>query len=407
MAEIRPTYLVCVSGQANSNKYYNMFPEANSFRVEYGRVDVSKTEVSYPMSDWNKKYNEKIKKGYKDVTDLKTALVEEVSAKNPDKTMKQIENESVRKIIEYLRSIARDLVQKNYTVKSSSVTLEMVESAQDELDDLVKAKHSVTVDGFNNCLLRIFTIIPRRMGNVRDYLASDRNEFDKILTREQDLLDAMRGQIYVPTKKEETTEETANSDMTLLDEMGITMREATPDEILEIKKAMGESAHKFSRAWRVENKETQRRFDKFISDNNIRKTKLLFHGSRSENWFSILKTGLKIRPSNAVYTGSMFGNAVYFSPKCQKSIGYTSLSGSYWASGSDNKAYMALMNVAYGNPYDVYSFDSKYYSMNYDRLPRGTNCLHAHAGQGMLRNDEIVIYREDQCTIKYLIEIHN
>lgn len=406
MAEIRPTYLVCVTSD-NHNKYYHMFPEANSFRVEYGRVDASKTETSYPISDWNKKYNEKLKKGYKDVTDLKTALVEEVSAKNPDKTMKQIENESVRKIIEYLRSIARDLVQKNYTVKSSSVTLEMVESAQDEIDDLANAKHSITVEGFNNCLLRIFTIIPRRMGNVRDYLASDRNEFDKILTREQDLLDAMRGQIYVPHKEDKAAEETTNSDMTLLDEMGITMGEATADEILEIKKSMGESAHKFSRAWRVINNETQKRFDKFISDNNIRKTKLLFHGSRSENWFSILKTGLKIRPSNAVYTGSMFGSGVYFAPKCQKSIGYTSLSGSYWASGSDNKAYMGLMTVAYGTPYDVYSFDSKYYNMDYDRLPRGTNCLHAHAGNGMLRNDEIVIYREDQCTVKYLIEICN
>ena len=37
----------------------------------------------------------------------------------------------------------------------------------------------------------------------------------------------------------------------------------------------------------------------------------------------------------------------------------------------------------------------------------GANCLHAHAGHGMLRNDEIVVYKEEQLTIKYLIEIGN
>ena len=36
----------------------------------------------------------------------------------------------------------------------------------------------------------------------------------------------------------------------------------------------------------------------------------------------------------------------------------------------------------------------------------GANCLHTHAGQ-MLKNDEIVIYKEEQCTIKYLVEIKN
>lgn len=95
-------------------------------------------------------------------------------------------------------------------------------------------------------------------------------------------------------------------------------------------------------------------------------------------------------------------------PKCAKSIGYTSLSGSYWARGGSNVAYMALFDVAYGVPYNVYEFNSKYYDLTYDKLQKfqpGANCLHAHADKGMLRNDEIVVYKEDQMTIKYLIEI--
>lgn len=61
-----------------------------------------------------------------------------------------------------------------------------------------------------------------------------------------------------------------------------------------------------------------------------------------------------------------------------------------------------------------YDFDSQYYNLNYEKLQsyqKGANCLHAHAGASLghssLRNDEIVIYKEDQCTIKYLVEIGN
>ena len=76
---------------------------------------------------------------------------------------------------------------------------------------------------------------------------------------------------------------------------------------------------------------------------------------------------------------------------------------------------MALMEVAYGKPHNVYSHDYRFHGMTYETLQEiepGTNCLHAHAGANMggyssLRNDEIVIYKEEQCTIKYLVEIKN
>lgn len=73
---------------------------------------------------------------------------------------------------------------------------------------------------------------------------------------------------------------------------------------------------------------------------------------------------------------------------------------------------MVLNEVAYGKPYDVYDFDSKYYNLNHDTLQKmcpGSNCLHAHAGANIgytsLKNDEIIVYQEDQCTIKYLVEL--
>ena len=400
MFAIRPTYLIMVTAE-NNNKYYNCFPEGDNFRVEYGRVNSTKTTTSYPMSKWESQISSKIKKGYKDVTDLKTALVEEI--KTDGTKYKDIENESVRRIIEKLRSLARDTVKKNYSVSSASVTEEMVYEAQLVINNLISIK---SVNKFNDELLKLFEIIPRKMDNVRSYLIKSIDEIDKVISREQDLLDIMRGQIVTKsTATENKAKEIDNSGITILDEMGITMRECTPEEINEIKDCMKESSYHFSKAWRVDNISTRKKYEEFIKAYNIKNTKLLFHGSRTENWFSILKTGLKIRPTNANTTGAMFGFGSYFAPKCQKSIGYTSLGGSYCAGGKDNTAYMALFDTAYGKPYDVYNFDSKYYSMSFDKLPVGCNCLHAHAGNGMLKNDEIVYYKTEQMTIKYLIEI--
>lgn len=404
--EIRPTYLIMTTAE-NNNKYYNMFPEGDKFRVEYGRIDSTKTTRYYPISKFESQAKSKIKKGYVDVTDLKKVLVEEISSANPESPYKEIENAAVRAIVEKLQSLARETIQKNYTVKASAVTQDMVDAAQKIIDIL--ANSCSTVEEFNDNLLKLFTVIPRKMGNVRDYLASQQEDFAKIISKEQDLLDVMRGQIYVKPENE-PVEAVEKKQQTILEELGLEMEETTPDDVALIKTLMNESASKFRKAWRVKNLKTQERFDKFVAENDIKDTRLFFHGSRSENFWSILKTGLVLRPTNAVITGKMLGYGCYFAPKCAKSIGYTSLSGSYWASGSDRTAYMAIFDVAYGVPYDVYQFDSKYYSLDYDKLQQfkpGANCVHAHADRGMLRNDEVVVYKEDQMTIKYLIEIGN
>ena len=406
MAEVRPTYLIMVT-TANNNKYYNLFPEGDQFRVEYGRVDATKTTAYYPMSKWNSQISSKLKKGYQDVTDLKKDLVQEISTANPESPYKEIENAAIRAIVEKLQNMARETIRKNYTVKASAVTQDMVDAAQKVIDDL--ANNSATIEEFNENLLKLFTVIPRKMGNVRDYLANRAEDFAQIISKEQDLLDVMRGQIYVKPENE-PVEHVEKKQQTILEELGLAMEEATADDIAMIKTLMNESADKFRKAWRVTNLKTQQRFDRFVQDSDIKDTRLLFHGSRSENFWSIIKTGLVLRPTNAVITGKMFGYGCYYAPKCAKSIGYTSLSGSYWAHGGNNTAYMALFDVAYGTPYDVYNFDSKYYNLDYNRLQQfkpGANCLHAHADRGMLRNDEIVVYKEDQMTIKYLIEIGN
>lgn len=402
MGEKSPVYLVMVTTN-NNNKYYRMIPHGDTFEVEYGRVGASCQHATYSMSQWDKKYNEKIKKGYVDQTHLVQDLIQKEKPKTKD-GYKEIENKVIAEIVQRLQDMAHKKIQANYKVSSQQVTQAMVDEAQKVIDKLMSKNN---VEEFNETLLELFTVIPRKMGNVNDYISKSKDDFARILKDEQDLLDVMAGQVITHTVQDEPDNDVEDKQETILEAMGLVFEETTDEDVAMIKSLLGDCKDKFYKAWRVRNIKTQKRFDNFVEKENIKKTKLLWHGSRNENWWSIINTGLVLRPTNAVITGKMFGYGIYYAPKARKSLGYTSLSGSYWARGNSNSAFMAIMDVAYGKPYDVHSFDSKYYDFNYERLQKtcpGANCLHAHAGN-MLRNDEIIVYKEDQCTIKYLVEL--
>ena len=401
MAEYKPRYLVMVTGESNHNKYYKQIPHGDSWTAEYGRVGSSAQRREYPMSQWDKKYNEKIRKGYIDQTDLMEDLIQ---VKRPSSSQyKEIENKAIAGIVERLRKMAKQAISDNYTISSNKVTQAMIDEAQSILINLTTIQ---SIDVFNQQLLKLFTAIPRKMSSVSDHLAKTSDDFGKIIESEQDLLDVMKGQV-VQKQTEEVQDNTEKESCTILEKLGLIFEECNDNDILRIKSSLGSCADKFYHAWRVTNLHTQKKFEEFISHENITNIKLLWHGSRNENWWSIINSGLVLKPTNAVITGKMFGYGIYFAPKARKSLGYTSLNGSYWARGNSSSAFMALMEVAYGQPYDVYSFDSKYYQFNYERLRQvcpGANSLHAHEG-AMLRNDEIIVYKEDQITIKYLVEL--
>ena len=402
MTEIKPRYLVMVTASANNNKYYKQIPHGDSWTAEYGRVGSSPQRREYPMSQWNSKYNEKIRKGYVDQSELVEDLIQVEKPKQSE--YKEIENKVIAEIVERLQSMARKAISENYTISSNKVTQAMVDEVQDVLTSLLSISK---VEEFNDVLLKLFTVIPRKMGNVQDYLARTDKDFSGIIQKEQDLLDVMKGQVVQKQIIEESIDDEKQKENTILEQLGLEFEECDRKDIAIIKDALGSCSDKFHKAWRVKNIKTQQRYDDFVKENNIKDTKLLFHGSRNENWWSIINSGLVLKPTNAVITGKMFGYGIYYAPKARKSLGYTSLSGSYWARGNSSSGFMALMDVAYGKPYDVYSFDSKYYNFNYEKLQqacKGANCLHAHEGS-MLRNDEIIVYREEQCTIRYLIEL--
>lgn len=404
MPEYTPKHLVMVTAGANNNKFYDMTPNGKMWVATYGRIGSSSQSRIYSKNEWNKKYEEKIRKGYVDQTNLIQDLI---SVDKPKSSKyKEIDNKAIKEIVDRLQSMANKVISENYTVSSKKVTQAMVDEAQGIITNLLNITDTAE---FNDKLLKLFITIPRKMSEVQTYMVQSSEQFNQIIKREQDLLDIMKGQVIQKDTIEKVSDDESKCNNTILEHLGLEFAECSNEDIARIKASLGSCTDIFYQAWKVKNIKTQSKFDNYVKENNINDVRLLFHGSRNENWWSIIQTGLILRPTNAIINGKMFGYGIYYAPKARKSLGYTSLNGSYWTKGHSSSGFMALMDVAYGKPYDVYSFDSKYYNFNYDALQRncpGANCLHAHEGN-MLRNDEIIIYKEEQSTIKYLVELKN
>jgi poly [ADP-ribose] polymerase len=385
----------------NNNKYYNMVQEGNEIAVTYGRVDATEQHARYPLSKWDSLLKSKITKGYKDVTELRVV----------DKNVidfQTISDNAINQIVTELQALAHKSVQANYTISSDAVTQKQVEEAQKLLDKLAKlstlTEKKLTASNFNDLLLDLYQVIPRRMKDVRSHLwYGDKNDAESLIVSEQATLDILKGQVRVATVKKTTK---AEDKKTILEAMGLEIVPANEDDIRTIKKELGEISHKFRRAFKVVNKRTQERFDKFVKKAKVKKRRLFWHGSRNENWWNILDGGLILRPTNAVITGKMFGYGLYFADKARKSYGYTSCRGSYWARGSSNKGFMALYDVHLGNTLTKKKHEHWMYNLTDKNLKKHGNYDSLTAlGGADLRNNEFIVYNEEQCTVKYLVEL--
>ena len=406
----------------NSNKVYIMEELSDgTIKCEYGRVGRSLTTEIKPSSKWDSVLKQKLSKtkGYTDVTEfLAEPVIDATSGSTATAKTEEIKNSVVKRLIDQLMSFANKAIQRNYKVTQEAVSEQQVNAAQ-EIIDTISAKLVLSVDkkDINDLLLKLYTIIPRRMDNVRDYLINDVNDASsleraqKFIGQEQSTLDTMAGQVQLIKQQKaaaEAPEEEQVNQVTILDQMGLRVDVEEDTETLAlVTKLMGPNAHQVKQVFKVVNTKTQKVFDTHFEQTKVKKKRLYWHGSRNENWFNILQTGLLIRPSGAVHTGSMFGDGIYFADKAQKSIGYSSLRGSYWTKGGDDKAYLALFDVHLGNQKEILNHTSSCYSLS-DKVLKKDNYDSVFAKGGAdLRNNEYIVYNAAQCTVSHLIEIGN
>ena len=353
----------------NHNKDYIMTSNGDNFTVEWGRFGQSMQSTTYPNELWDTKLREKLKKGYREIS---------LGSNSNLSSFVSISDKPVNDFFNYLLSYSKNNTDLNYSVAVGSVSKAQIYQAQEYINKL-----SIISDifRFNKTLLDLFHIIPRKMKKVHDFLLTDLYQAHILLKREQDLLDSLQGQIPIESGK------------TITESLGIEIEKCDLDKGMY--HLVDNKNYKILNCFRVKK-------DDKLEDMPFR---FLWHGSRSGNWLSILKEGLKIRPSGVIITGAMFGHGIYFSPVMRKSIGYTSLYGSHWANGNNDKGVIGIYKVNTGKELRVKSHESYMYNLSKETLmKKGYNSLYAEAG-GDLKNPEVVVYSENQCSIYYIMEV--
>ena len=122
------------------------------------------------------------------------------------------------------------------------------------------------------------------------------------------------------------------------------------------------------------------------------------------NMLSILRNGLVLNP-NAPKTGSMFGHGLYLANKAHKSLNYTSLRGTLYAKEKADRGFLLVMKAAYARPKHVDEWSHAMTSYCAKNIAP-CDAVFAHSGKSLV-NDEIIVYREDQVTLQYIVEVRN
>ena len=383
-------YLMFVS-QDNNNKWYKMTErDDGQFLAEWGRVGAAGQTKVYPGFRWEEILREKLGKGYTRVVGhgsamVNTAVVDSMDIKDPE----------VKALISFLMRSAKQSIVSNYSVSAADVTKAQIDEAQKiigSIKDELDGKHNKV--SLNDKLERLYRTIPRKMGDTRKYFLRD--DYKETFVRE--LLQAEQG--LLDTLESQAQGGALQGSLLNLESLGLEIEVASQADRDLIGK---ETDFRVSgqKIFKVTNKNTQAKF-------KGGKAKLLYHGTKNQNWMSLIQRGLMIRPAGVPTTGSMFGNGGYFANKAKKSIGYTSLRGSYWSSGSDSKAYLAIFEVALGKQWKVLDGASwEHWMGNLDQRKvsaKGFDSVFARGGAD-LRNDEYIVYDVSRCNIRYLIEL--
>ncbi len=383
-------------------------PKGETFDIKEGRMkirigkDAIKTRRrDIPMEEWDEMYERFISKKYIVYSEkpLEVRKVQGKEALNVEgQTFARIEDPDANSLVTNLLAAAQHAFEEAFdTKKVEEVPEKMVQVSKLILGALADKASNMSVAEFNTLLNTLYAVLPRRQDRIRN--AAREADFAEIIEHEQDLFDMVTSQI------ENNRLEKESKGKSILDAYGLEVRGVTEEEEEYIKKKLAGDARRYIRAWKVTNKKTEAAFQKYVDTElkGIAKpVRRLFHGSRSENFWSIITTGLNIRPTGVVITGKMFGNGTYFAPDACKSIGYTSSWGSRWANGSANTGYLGIYKVAVGNPAEP----SSVRNYSYESLKKdGKHSVWCkRGGQIGLRMDEVVVYQNCQSTIEYLVE---
>lgn len=390
---------VFVDLKGNSNKFWNVTDNGNTWTVNYGRVGYSGATDTYNhvAKSMSKTITSKIKKGYTEVKTLdagKTVAVANVAA--VAKQQIQVDNgcKETARLVELLTKKNQHNILSN--TKGISFTNGQVTTPMGMItDDTIQRARQVLARVASN---------PNDLGLVSDYMRlvpmnighgknARRNPLtgQKAIDEQNALLDALDAAVAAGIKQSVGDAKVFDVGLKKVDEK--TMAYIVDKYNRSVNGLHVSSNLKPVRAWEVDIAGQRTQFaEDGLKLGSIRK---LWHGTRTANLLSILSKGLIIPPSTAGHcTGRMFGNGLYFSDQSTKSLNY---SYGYWNGTREPNCFMFIADVAMGNAQTPSGPTSKNPSAGHDSY-------FAQAGKSGVQNNEMIVFRTSQVQLRWLVE---
>ena len=403
----------------NNNKWWTgqLFDD-NTVKATWGRVGYSGDSGEWQggQAYLDKKIKEKTKKGY---TELKTvgnataslgsgtavkdrdlhaiAKTQLIKASNPtlERLIKRFVDANVHKITSSTQ-ITYNSTTGLFATPLGIVTMEGLTDARDLLAELApmvrKGKFGSEADTLLSKYLRL---IPQHLGMGR-FSAQSVIPDDNAIQKQNDLIDSLESSyqatITTPTTPNAPTkphEQVFKVDLDVLTDM---TERARLDRYFEMskKRMHGYDNVRVREIFKVTVHDMDHAFERSMSP-----IKEVFHGTSQANCLSILKSGLKVSPpSTAAIAGKMFGNGIYGAINSTKSLGYTY--GRWGQGNSGDAGWLFICDFAMGRIHETRS-------SLYSGAPSGYDSVWAKAGSS-LHNDELIVYRNKQVNIRYLLE---
>lgn len=428
-----------LGNDGNNNKYYFVeLKEDNTLYCEWGRIGTKtpqhSTKSNCNIKDFNKVIKSKTSKGYVeakvdlDTQDCKIAIKGNLL----EIAMQQINfsDQESKKLIEHLveqnihniisnTNIKFDIDTGYFKTPLGIIKKEAILEAKKVLDELSLFVNSDNLKNIKDLNLisdisikdkyiklneKYFTYVPTKLKNLRDLnlLLHSQQQLDE----QYNICDALLSSIdIVEEEKLKQIKKNEFKENKIIEKVFDTTIELLKDkkEIKRIETYFEKSKNtnhgynvnnvKIKNIYKIKLKNEEIEFKKDMK--NIME---LWHGTKVANILSIMKSGLlmpKLSPGQV--TGYMFGQGLYFSNQSTKSLNYCD--GMYWSNNNkQKKIYMFLASVAMGN----YLVPSNSTSKNH---PKEYDSYWAQGKKSGVLNDEMIVFKNNQIKLEYLLEI--
>ena len=401
----------------NHNKvWYGKLFDNGDCLTEWGRIGYDLQSKEFPGAGESfllKKQKEKERKGY---TELKTVNTNVTSSSAPihnndlhsiaKNQLIKSSNPTLERLIKRFVDANIHKITSNTKITYNSTTglfatpLGIVEQiGLDEAKDLLAqmapmVRNNTFGSAADNLISKYLRLIPQSLGMGR-FSAQSIIPDDNALQKQLDLIDSLESSYQATQSAPATPNQSAKPQEQVFEVDLDVLTDQNERNRLEMyfeksKKCQhGYDNVRVREIFKVKIHDMSKAFE-----HQTTPVKEVFHGSSQANALSILKSGLKVSPpSTAAIAGKMMGNGLYGAINSTKSLGYTF--GRWGQGGVGDSGWLWICDFGMGKIYETH------YATH---LPHGYDSVWAKAGKS-LQNDELVVYRNTQANIKYLMEV--